>query len=154
MRTLHWMVGLGLVATAMIACGGEEAAPTPDELAGTYTATSSKYASTTGLGTVDIIAAGGATTLVLRGDLTYSLTVTLSGGAPSTSSGTYKVNSFDELLITPGGGSNPYFPWAYSRTGAKLHLEAQTGNWLPWYGYDFDGDGTGDPANWTADLTK
>ena len=56
--------------------------------------------------------------------------------------------------MTPGGGNNPFFPWEFSLSGSTLHLEANTGNWLPWYGYDFDGDGGGDNARWTADFTK
>ena len=91
MRTLHTMAALALAAAAMLACGGEDEPPTTSELAGTWTATTSEYASTTGLGTVDIIAAGGATTLVLREDNTYSYTVTLPGEAPSRSTLTYEV---------------------------------------------------------------
>jgi hypothetical protein len=148
------MAALALAATAMLACGGEDEPPATSELAGTWTATNSEYASSTGLGTVDIIAAGGATTLVLREDNTFSYTVTLPGEAPSTSTGTYEVSGVDELVITPGGGNNPFFPWEFSLSGSTLHLEANTGNWLPWYGYDFDGDGAGDSARWSADFAK
>lgn len=152
MRILHGTMALAVAGTLALACGGDEDAPSTSELAGTWSATSSEYASSTGLGTVDIIAEGGATTLVLRADNTFSYTVTLPGEAPSTSNGTYEVNGIDELVITPGGGNNPYFPWEFTLSGDALHLEANTGNWLPWYGYDFDGGG--DAARWTADFTK
>ena len=153
MRTLHSMATLSLAAAAMVACGGGDEAPTTDELAGTWTATKSEYASSTGLGTVDIVASGGTTVLVLRADKTYTFTVALpGGGAPLVSSGTYEVNGIDELIITPGG-SGPFFPWAFTLSGSALHLEGNTGNSLI-YGYDFNGDGTGDSAHWTADFTK
>jgi hypothetical protein len=148
------MAAVALAAAALLACGGVDEPPATSELAGTWTATKSEYASTTGLGTVDIIATGGAATLVLREDNTYSYTVTLPGEAPSTSTGTYEVSGIDELVMTPGGGNNPFFPWEFSLSGSTLHLEADTGNWLPWYGYDFDDDGGGDGAHWTADFTK
>ena len=152
MRTPHQMGLTSLAVASLMACGGGDEAPTTAELAGTWTATKSQYVSTTGIGTVDIIAAGGSSTLVLGTDGSFTFTVTLAGAAPLTATGTYAVNGIDELLITPSPGG-AFFPWAFTLSGTTLHLEANTGNSLI-FGYDFDGDGTGDAAHWTADFTK
>jgi hypothetical protein len=105
-----------------------------------------QYVSTTGLGTVDIVAAGGTVTLVLNADSTYQLTVTPSGGSPDVSAGTWS-NSIDVMTVRETGMTGEMqFQMTYTATTLTL-TGANTS-------YDFNGDGTEEAATLNVTFTR
>ena len=88
-----------------VGCGDDT--PTginPDDLIGTWVATSLTFTEIGGTGTYDDIAAGGSLTIVIRSDLTYSLTQVIAGPPPENYSetGMYTVNG-NVFTATPDG---------------------------------------------------
>ena len=73
-------LALSLAFCAVAACGGNKTTgPSPGSIAGTWRATRVQYVSTTGLGTVDVIAQGGTATLVLNADQSFQYTCAVAG---------------------------------------------------------------------------
>lgn len=138
-------IGL-LSALAVAAACGSSTGPAASDLVGTWHATRMQYVSTTGLGTVDIVAAGGTVTLVLNADSTYQLTVTPSGGSADVSAGTWS-NSIDVMTVRETGMTGEMqFQMTYTATTLTL-TGANTS-------YDFNGDGTEEAATLNVTFTR
>jgi hypothetical protein len=101
---------LTLLLMGLASCGDEATAPKPAELAGTWTATKAEYVSKSTSSRVDIIAAGGAATLVLTTDSRYEYIEIPSGGTPDTTQGGWSASA-DVMTFTfdpPMTGNRQY----------------------------------------------
>ena len=130
---------LALATPALIGCG-DATGLDPVELAGTWNAI--EYRLTNPANTaqsVELIAAGGSLTLVIRADSTYTATIQEPGGAPDTQSGTVEIRG-DTLTISESGQGSPT-PFMARRSGDTLTMTTSDEE------YDFDQDGTDDPAD-------
>ncbi len=157
----------GLTALLALACGGDGGSgPSPSDLAGTWQASSVQYVSSTGLGTVDIVAGGATVTLVLGSNGSFDLTIVQAGVQNGTFSGTYAMNGVDLMVVHPGGGPS-YFPLEFSRSGNTITLAcgpstgAGGGDNCAFClkpgmqnGYDFNHDGTLEHATWRLTLHR
>ncbi len=156
---------LAFAALWALACGGDQA-PSADQLAGTWQASKIVYASSSGLGTVDIVANGGSATLVLGADKSLRFTLTQPGGANGTLTGTYAMDGIDLMSVTQSGGVGN-FPWAFSLSGDVMQLSCGPGTGTGTsdncafvldpgmeIGFDFDADGALESATWTLTLHK
>jgi len=105
MRTMTWSGSLALGLGMAAACGGgDSVGPPKEQIVGSWAATKVEYVSTTGLGTVELIGAGGTATLVLNADNTWVFTYTPPGGTSEVQTGTYELNG-DLMKVTPTGAS-------------------------------------------------
>jgi hypothetical protein len=135
------------IGAAVMACGGGGGTgPPQSELVGTWQVAKCEYVSTTGLGQVDLIAGGGTGTLVLTAEDTLRLVVTPASGPQVTLTATYTTSS-DLMRVTPAGASW-YWAWDMALTGNTLRLTGADAE------YDFNQDGTDDPAKWNLVMTK
>jgi hypothetical protein len=131
------------VGVGVVACGDD--AP-GDPIYGTWEVTQSEYVSATEPPVmVDLIAAGGSGSLELNADASYDATIVPPGGASEHSTGTW---SFTEstLSLRESGSA---VTWTFDRVieGDMMVLAGADA------GYDFDGDGTPEPATWNVTLT-
>lgn len=135
--------GLGLLG----ACGKQSTAPSPTQLAGTWRLVKCEYVSTQGLGTVDLIAAGGSGTLVLTATDTLRLSVMPASGQPVSLTATYQVSGIDLMIVTPSGAT---WYWAFDMalSGGTLTLSNGSAQ------YDFNGDGSLEDAKWNLVMAK
>ncbi len=139
-------VALVVCGLGMAACSKEGTGPSPAQLTGTWQVTKYEYVSTQGLGTVDLIAGGGAGTLVLTAD-SFRLSVTPASGAPVNFTGTYVVDGIDLMRVTPAGVSW-YFAFDMAFSGGTLTLTNGDGE------YDFNGDTQFEPAKLNLTATR
>ena len=148
MRTCRmFAIGLGLLGAAG-ACGGDGGGgPSQAELVGIWQVAKCEYVSTGGLGSVDLIAGGGTGTLELTSQDTLKLHVTPASGPAVNLVATYEIRGIDLMRVTPAGATW-YWAWDMSLTGNTLRL---TGGNVQW---DFNADGTLDPATWNLVMTK
>lgn len=147
MKAHRIIAGLLVAGAAIAACGGDGGSgPSPSQLAGSYNVTKCEYVSTTGLGTEDLIPAGGTGTLVLTTDSLY-LTVTPASGPPVVLTATYEIDGIDLMRVTPAGASW-YWAWDMTFTGNTLKLTGADSE------YDFNNDGFGEPAHWNVTATR
>jgi hypothetical protein len=142
MRTA-FRLAIALLGAGVVAC--DDDAP-GDPIYGTWEMTKSEYVSATEPPvTVDLIAAGGSGSLELNADASYDATIVPPGGASEHSTGTW---SFTEstLSLRESGSA---VTWTFDRVieGDMMVLAGADA------GYDFDGDGTPEPATWNVTLT-
>ncbi len=148
MGTRRWMLPALVGIAINAACGGDGGTgPSKSQLVGTWQVAKCEYVGTGGQGTVDLIAGGGTGTLVLTADDTLRLTVTPASGPQVMLTATYQVQGIDLLRVTPAGASW-YWAWDMALTNNTLKLTGADGQ------YDFNGDGTGEPAKWNLEMTK
>lgn len=143
-RPLIWLMAAAAVG---LACGDGGSAPSTADLAGTWTMTRCEYVSTGGLGSVELIGAGGTGTVTFNQDHTMSATVTVPGDPPILFDGTWEVDGIDLMRIHPGGQS---WYWAFDMNLSGHTLTLKNGS----AEYDFNNDGVPDPAKWNMTMTK
>jgi hypothetical protein len=142
MRTVS-RLAMALVGLALLACD-EDSPGSP--LFGTWDVTKSEYVS---VGdppeSVDLVAAGGSGTIAFNADASYDATIIPPGGASERSSGTW---SFTESSLTMRE-SGSSVTWVFDRVmeGDTMELSGADAE------FDFDGDGTPEPATWNVTLT-
>lgn len=137
-------LALSLLLGAVAACSGSNATgPSPASIVGTWQATKVQYVSTTGLGTVDLVAQGGTATLVLDADHTFQYTCTPAGKPAEVLTGTWDVSDVLTLSMSPTNEMQ----FDASLSGNTLTL---TGAYRD---YDFNNDGMGEPARLNMTLT-
>ncbi|HET7904791.1 MAG TPA: lipocalin family protein [Candidatus Eisenbacteria bacterium] len=129
-------------------CGkDDEVGPKPDEITGFWRATKLEYVSKANPATrVDLVAAGGAATLDIRGDHTMEFIITESGSAPDTTTGTWSLDG-DLFQVSPTG--SPWsWTWDVSLSGGTLALSGADVE------YDFDGDDVPEEADQNVVLVR
>ncbi len=142
MRATGHALAISLLLATVAACGGDKATgPSATSIVGTWQAIHVQYLSTTGLGTVDVIAQGGSATLVLNADQTFQYTCAAAGEFLT---GTWDVSDGLTLAISPTN---------------KMQFDASlAGNTLTLSGadreYDFNSDGVREPAKLSITLTR
>ncbi len=141
-------------AAILVVCGmglswacKEGTGPSQSDLVGTWQVVKCEFASTQGLGTVDLIAGGGSGTLTLTATDTIRLSVTPASGSPVTITGTYRVDGIDLLQVTPAG-ANWYYAFDMSLSGGTLTLNNGSGEW------DFNNDTQLEPAKLNLTMTR
>ncbi len=125
----------------------EGTGPSQSDLVGTWQVVKCEFASTQGLGTVDLISGGGSGTLTLTATDTIRLSVTPASGSPVTLTGTYRVDGIDLLRVTPAGASW-YYAFDMSLSGGTLTLNNGSGEW------DFNNDTQLEPARLNLTMTR
>lgn len=142
MRTAS-RLAVALVGLALLACDDDSSG---SPLYGTWDVTKSEYV---GLGeppeSVDLIAEGGSGTVAFNADASYDATNIPPGGASERSSGTW---SFTETSLTlRESGSSVTRVFDRVMEGDTMVLSGADAE------FDFDGDGTPEPATWNVTLT-
>jgi hypothetical protein len=136
-------LALSFLLSVLAACSGSTAGPSPASIVGTWQASKVQYVSTTGLGTVDLIAQGGSATLELNADHTFRYTCTPAGKPAEVLTGTWDVSDVLSLSMSPTNEMQ----FDASLSGNTLTL---TGAYRD---YDFNNDGMGEPARLNMTLT-
>ena len=93
---------LAVTAIALASCSDKATAPKPAELAGTWPATKAEYVSKSTASRIDIVAAGGAATLVLDAGGRYEYVEIPSGEPPDTTRGGWSASA-DVMTFTVDG---------------------------------------------------
>jgi hypothetical protein len=125
---------VAIAAVAALACGDSLA---PEDIAGTYEATTMVFSSQADPNTTaDVLAAGYSFTIQFNADGTLETTFTI-GGSTDTDSGTYVIDGNDITLNIDGDPASG----TIDRSGDTLTIDLTTG-----VEFDFDDDGTDDPA--------
>ena len=133
------------MCTAVIACG-DSTGVEPDDIAGTWTATSLTATNPENSSEFfDLIAMGGSLTITFRTDGTYTATEVI-GGVTETDSGTYTVSGTTLTVVSPGAS-----PLAINavRDGDMMTLR-----WTEEDDEDWDDNGTDDPSDFEIVLTR
>lgn len=144
------LVGLALILL-MAGCkdSDKEKQQVEEGIVGNWQATKCVYASTEGLGTVDVITLGGTATLVLGEDKSFVYTYQPPIGLPNVINATYEITGDigDLMKITPVG-----VPWYWAMdvdlNGNTLKLSNGGAE------YDFNHDGYGESAKWSLTLMR
>ena len=119
MKKRH-LISSTLALVLMTACG-DATGVEPDDLAGTWTATSMVFTSTADPTlSVDIVAEGAALTIVLVADATYTFTFTFPGEETENEAGAYTASGTD-LTFSPTGTGSPE-SFTLSRDGDTMTL--------------------------------
>ncbi len=137
MRTFPWLF-CGLVLS--VACGGGVSGPSESSLVGTWHATKMEYISKAGGGQVELVSQGWAAVLSLDADRTGTLAVTPAALPAWSWTGVWEVDG--DLFRIAGQGAD------ITLSGGTLRLNGFDGV------YDFDGDGTPDPAKLNLVLVQ
>lgn len=162
-------VAVTFAAAWSSSCSGGGDAPSADQLAGTWTATKVAYSSSTGLGAVDIVPLGGSATLVFGSNDTLQFTLRQPSGTTGSFAATYasSVDLFSVTITSGDGVPGVNFGWAFSLSGNVMRLSCGPGTGTGSSdncafvlgggmrnGFDFNGDGTLEPATWIISLAK
>jgi hypothetical protein len=146
-----WM-GIALVAAVVgtgVACGGGDGGngPGASEIEGTWNATKMLFVSKTApQQSVDLIALGATGVLVLDPSKAFSFTLTPPGGPAEVQTGTWKLSG-TVLTVTPTGAA---FNWQFNITLTATTLKLAGAD----VDYDFNDDGTDEPAKLTIEATR
>lgn len=138
---------IGIIPIAALGAAGcaDPAGPSPDEITGTWNATRIEYVSKATSETVDAVPLGWAATLILNADATFVFTLTPAGEAPQVLASNWELDGDLLRLVFPGGG---VIAWDAALQGDVLELTGADG------AYDFDADGTMDPAKQNITLAR
>ena len=143
---LRDMIAAPLVALLTMACGSSTGI-SPDDLAGTWTATNFVFTSPANSAqSVDVIPLGVSFTLTIRADSTFTSTLVEPDGTGDTDSGTVDVTGSILTVAESGQGSPTSFTAV--RGGDDMTLTTSDED------YDFDGDGTDELANLRIELHR
>ena len=142
---LHALSALALGAAIAVGCG-DSTGVQPDDLAGTWNATSVTFTSVANSSTsVEVIGLGATLTIVIQSNGSVSLAFNVPGETPSTDTGTLSVSGSDFTLVIDGDTSTG----TITRNGDVVTLSIQTG-----VEFDFDDDGTDEAATAVIVLQK
>ena len=144
MYTGRHALALSIVLGAVAACKNDKATgPSPTSIVGTWQATKVQYVSTTGLGSVDVVAQGGSATLVLNSDQTFSFTCSKCW-SDKLLTGTWSVTD----VLTLKMGTNNEMQFDATLSGDALSLTGADRD------YDFNSDGKGEPGKLNIALAR
>jgi len=134
-----------ILCAAIVACG-ESTGVEPNDIEGTWTASSFTATNPANAAeSEDFIGAGGSFSITFRADGTYTLT-TVEEGETDTETGTYTVNGNSITIAETGSGSPT--PVTATRDGNTM-----TFTWTD-DEIDWDDDGTDDPADFELVLQR
>ena len=143
---LRNMIAAPLVALFALGCG-DATGISPDELAGTWTATSFVFSNPANAAeSIDVITLGASFALTIRADSTFTTTLVEPGGEADTDSGTVDVTGSVLTVAESGEGS----PTAFSAVRAGDDMTLTTSD----ESFDFDGDGIEDLSNLRIELHR
>lgn len=140
-----------LGAAVLLAGCGDSNAPggggvTINDLVGTWQITKWEYTSTANTSMkVDLKAMGASATLTVQSSGAYTITGTFAG-FPFSSSGTYAVQG-NNIVVNEADGDGPQTV-PFTLNGNTWTITGLSGDW------DFDDDGTDDPATLLIVFTK
>jgi hypothetical protein len=133
----------------LIACDDDGTGPDPATLAGTWDAIEVELVSVADPGTsVELIGLGGSATVVLNANGTFDYTVTFPGELPENIAGTWEVSADVFTMRWTEGGFLNEWQFDYSLVADELTLTGADSS------FDFDDDGTEDPAKLNAILVR
>ncbi|MCH8143895.1 MAG: lipocalin family protein [Gemmatimonadetes bacterium] len=144
---LNRAIGILLLAAAASACG-DSTGLDPNDLEGTWVASVWELTNPASASqSVDMLAAGGSMTIVFRSDGTFTSTILEPNETvPDVDTGTYEVVGSALTIAESGQGSPTLFQAV--RDGSTLTLTSSDED------YDWDDDGTDDPANMRIVLNR
>ncbi|HTS88384.1 MAG TPA: lipocalin family protein [Gemmatimonadales bacterium] len=116
-------------------------------MVGVWQLSKCEYVSTQGLGTVDLIAGGGTGTVEFTADDSIKVSVTPATGSGVSFTGTYQISGLDLMKVTPAGVT---WYWAFDMRLSGQTLQLTNGSAQ----YDFNQDGTPDPASWNLYMHR
>lgn len=109
-----------LLLAMLPACKSKPTAPSPAQLAGSWTATKAEYVSKTTPSRIDLVAAGGVVTLRIEEAGTYVYVEIPSGSSPDTTRGHWHASG-DVMELTPEGSPwSAMFDLAFSGNSLRL----------------------------------
>jgi hypothetical protein len=137
-----WVVA-PLVAGLALACGDDVAV---EDLVGTWNATEFVFSDFGDPVTdFDVLAMGGAVSIVIEADGTYTITFTMPESEPEVDTGTWDLDG-DVLTFDAGTIDETAFELSLSGDTFTIHSEDVT--------FDFDEDGTEDAAQLDATFVR
>lgn len=139
-----WVVIL-LAASLLPGCGKDSVGPELREITGHWNATKIEYVSKGTQERADLVALGGAGSLALEPDRSFLLVIAPPGDPPDSLAGAWELET-DLLRLLPAPGGVVAFDAVLA--GDKLTLTGADA------AYDFDGDGTADPAKQNLELAR
>jgi len=148
MRSTHQWASIALIAVAA-ACGDEGQGPDGSAalLQDTWVASRWTYVSEADPADSVSFTAEGVTVTLTIGASDYELA--FSGlGVNESFSGTYSVNGSSFVISDDGSGSGASIPFSFSNANNTLTMSDPNTNW------DFDEDGTDDPATLNMVFTR
>lgn len=135
------MVFVALLAVACVAgCGKDELGPPEQDLVGTWNAVTIEFVGKSGQGTVDASALGWTASLTLASDNSGVLLMTRHDSSSWNWTGAWEVDG--DIFRIAGQGAD------ISLGGGDLRLDGFDS------AYDFNADGTGEPAKLNLVLRK
>jgi hypothetical protein len=144
MRFASLLSGIALGA-ALVACGDDGDGTPGTPLYGTWQITKYEYVSVADPSlAVDLVAQGATGTVALNADASYTATITEPGSASVTTTGTWSYTQDTFTLKRSGQSGDSQFDMVVGTNQLTL-TGADTE-------YDFDGDGTPEPAKWNISL--
>lgn len=137
-----------LAIAALAACGDDDnEAPPVDDMTGTWVVTTFEYVSQDDPAVrVELIELGGAATITLAANGTYTALVTFPGEAPDQATGTW---SYTADTFTLRDAENA-FDWVFA-LDVDTDMLILTGADAE---FDFDDDAIDDPADWNLTLVR
>ena len=139
--------GIAVGVALSLACGDGGSSPSPNQFAGTWDGTKLEFTKVGSPSTkVDVVAAGGTLVVVLHEGGTYQMTLTLPGGAPEVTSGTWSASADVFTMQETGVSWEMQFDWHLA--GSTLTLSGADGD------FDFDGDDILEAAKVGAVLVR
>lgn len=143
MKWSRLLVVAPLVAGLGLACGEDVAV---EDLVGTWNATEFVFSDFGDPVTdFDVLDSGGAVSIVIRANNTYTITFTFPGAEPETDDGTWALDG-DVLTFDAGTADETAFDVSLSGNTLTIHTEDIT--------FDFDEDGDDEPAQLDATFAR
>jgi hypothetical protein len=141
------MLAVAVLGALAVACGGDDDEPSIDSVSGTWSIAKFEYVSVANSSVrVDLVAEGMTGTVVLNDNGQYSATTTEPGFAPETATGTWSYTT-DTFTLQETGSSGD---WTFDLNVGNdvLTLTGADAE------FDFDDDGTPEPAEWNVTLER
>jgi hypothetical protein len=129
-------------------CGSDPISVDPDSIAGTWDALTYAYLETADLtNVVELIGEGASYTITFTSSGSYTSSFRHPTGEIDSESGTYTVSPQDVIALLASGETEPVLFFA-TREEDRMSLETGLAEW------DFDQDGTPEPAQWRIFLGR
>ncbi len=129
-------------------CGSDPISVDPDSIAGTWDAITYAYLESSDIDNlVELIGEGASYTITFTSSGTYTSSYRDPTGETDSEAGAYTISSDDVIALLASGEDEPVLFFA-TRQEDRLSLQTGLAEW------DFDGDGTPEPAQWRIFLGR